>query len=276
MSLSVNGFIIRKENFKYLDKITELLSLGIKRHYYETNRREAVKLLKTVFSEEASILNDSINSSSFYKTRLSSLIMYKKLLNKNYEVDSIPEKESILSLIKRIEKDLNEINHSYNLSFLASDSDSDFLLVQLPLNLEHNLFNREIFKYIENYSVSDQVDSIPPHFDNYEQKQICIEHWQEFRDSPYSYFSAWVLKDSLSLFEILKTKPTSAFISKVKIAYYVYTKYYSKAGDSKTDYDIMDEIEDLKETEEFKENMKKEIYLKEKIINNFLKTKNIL
>lgn len=274
MSLSVNGFIIRKENFKHLDRITELLSLGIKRHYYETNTREAVKLLKTVFSDETSILNDSINSNSFYKTRLSNLVMYKKLLNKNYEVDSIPEQESILSLIKRIEKDLNEINHSYNLSFLASDS--DFLLVQLPLNLEHNLFNREIFKYIENYSVSDQVDSIPTHFDNYEQKQICIEHWQEFTDSPYSYFSAWVLKDSLSLFDILKTKPTSDFISKVKIAYYVYTKYYKKDEENKTDYDIMDEIEDLKETEEFKEHMKKEIHLREKKINDFLNNKNIL
>tara|TARA_Y100000588_G_scaffold112523_1_gene123395 strand:+ start:42564 stop:43388 length:825 start_codon:yes stop_codon:yes gene_type:complete len=274
MSLSVNGFIIRKENFKYLDKITELLSLGIKRHYYETNTREAVKLLKTVFSEETAILNDSINSNLFYKTRLSKLVMYKKLLNENYEVDSIPEQESILSLIKRIEKDLNETNHSYHLSFLASDS--DFLLVQLPLNLKHNLFNREIFKYIENYSVSDQVDSIPPHFDNYEQKQICIEHWQEFRDSPCFYFSAWVLKDSLSLFEILKTKPTSAFISKVKTAYYVYTKYYRKDEENKTDYDIMDEIENLKETEEFKEHMKKEIHLREKKINDFLNNKNIL
>lgn len=273
MSLSVNGFIIRKENFKYLDKITELLSLGIKRHYCETNTREAVKLLKAVFSEETSILNDSINSNSFYKTRLSNLVMYKKLLNKNYDVDSIPEQESILSLIKRIEKDLNEINHSYNLSFLASDS--DFLLVQLPLNLEHNLFNSDIFKYIENYSVSDQVDSIPPHFDNYEQKQICIEHWQDLRDSPY-YFSAWVLNESLSLFEILKTKPTPAFISKVKIAYYVYTKYYRKGEENKTDYDIMDEIEDLKETEEFKEHMKKEIHLREKKINDFLNNKNIL
>jgi hypothetical protein len=274
MSLSVNGFIIRKENFKHLDKITELLSLGIKRHYHETNTREAVKLLRTVFSEETSILNNSIDSNSFYKTRLSNLVMYKKLLNENYEVDSIPKQESILSLIKRIEKDLNEINHSYHLSFIASDS--DFLLVPLPLNLEHNLFNREIFKYIENYSVSDQTDSIPPHFDNYEQKQICIEHWQEFRDSPRFYFSAWVLKDSLSFFEILKTKPISAFISKVKIAYYVYTKYYRKDEENKTDYDIMDEIEDLKETEEFKEHMKKEIHLREKKINDFLNNKNTL
>lgn len=270
MSLRVNGLKIKKGNESNIDKIIELLKEPLIISLKEEAR------LKTVYLAERFVKyyerrenKEGLNSNqiSFDEFFDSSIFIIKKkfidpkFFNEVLCLDSFPLLVETILLSKPFQYD------KYDLK-IFKNTRNDMLII-LPFSVRGDKLPSEIFQYCDDHSVENQTDDIPPHFANYKEKEKAISDWYDV-DFNGSFLSKKI-EISLDINEWLLNLSPDEVITKINIRLETFKKHFLN-GREMDYHQIVDEIIDLNEDEEFNRLFNIELEKEKEIVNDTLTT----